>query len=78
MSLKGQHRILEIVKQLGADRYINLSGGVGLYDFDYFRDNGIELKILNPYVGNSISILERIKFECISKISEEIIENSLS
>ena len=76
--LKGQHRILEIVKALGADKYINLSGGIDLYDFDYFRENGIGLEILKPFLGDKRSILERIKFESISMITKEIIENSRS
>ena len=77
-ALRGQHRILEIVKSLEATRYINLSGGIDLYDFDYFRENNIELKILKPYIGDKKSILERIKFENISNIAKEIFENSLN
>jgi hypothetical protein len=41
--LKGKYRVMEIVKQLGGDTYINPIGGVELYDKQEFTDNGIAL-----------------------------------
>ena len=46
--LKGQDRILDICKHLGADIYVNPPGGRELYDKDNFRQAGIELVFLQP------------------------------
>lgn len=61
--LKGQDRILYIVTHLGGSTYVNLSGGKHLYNEYDFAENGIELKILDPYVGPQLSFLERILLE---------------
>lgn len=42
-SLKGQDKILEICKKLGADVYYNPIGGTELYDKEQFRKVGMEL-----------------------------------
>jgi hypothetical protein len=39
-----QSRVIETVKKLDGDTYINPIGGVELYDFAYFGRNGIALK----------------------------------
>lgn len=59
-ALRGQHRILEIARQLGATHYVNAPGGTGLYDVDAFAEAGIQLRFLTPYPGPSCSILSRI------------------
>jgi hypothetical protein len=59
-ALRGQHRILEIARQLGATHYVNAPGGTGLYDDDAFAEAGIQLHFLAPYPGPSCSILSRI------------------
>jgi hypothetical protein len=46
--LKGQYRILEICKHLGADHYINPPGGRELYDHALFLKNNIALKFIKP------------------------------
>lgn len=71
-SLEGEDRILEILKLLNATQYINLSGGLDLYDFNVFRQNNIELKILTPFDGNRIGIMERLKVSPPSEIRLEI------
>lgn len=43
-------RMINIVKQLGGDRYINLPGGSALYSGEYFARRGVELKFLKPYL----------------------------
>src|SRR6476469_8611379 len=58
--LRGQHRILEIARQLGATHYVNAPGGTGLYNVDAFAEAGIQLHFLAPYLGPSCSILSRI------------------
>ena len=71
-SATGESKIIEIVKQLGGKRYLNLSGGKDLYEESNFSKNGIKLDILEPYVGLKTNILERIIFEDIQSITDEI------
>lgn len=39
-----QDRVIKTAKKLGGETYINFIGGVSLYDFDLFRENGLTLK----------------------------------
>jgi hypothetical protein len=59
-SFRGQERILEITRRVGAHRYLNAPGGRGLYDPKVFADCGIELAFLPEYSGPTYSILSRI------------------
>ena len=45
-SLKGQDKVIEICKSLGAKEYYNAIGGVELYSAENFNSYGIELKFL--------------------------------
>lgn len=45
-TLKGQDKILEICRKLDAKTYINLPGGVSLYDKNLFQKHDIELKFI--------------------------------
>lgn len=45
-TLKGEQRIIEICKRVGADCYINAIGGTQLYDWLNFDHEGIDLKFL--------------------------------
>ena len=58
--LKGESRIIEICKNIGANTYINLPGGKNLYNYSSFSEEGIELKFLdslnNHYNYDSIII----------------------
>jgi hypothetical protein len=45
--LKGQDKIIEICKILGAKNYINAIGGVELYDKERFLTSSIELNFIN-------------------------------
>ncbi len=47
-NFKGQDRILDLCKRLGADTYINAVGGQELYSYAVFRENGFELQFINP------------------------------
>ena len=47
-SLRGQDKILAICQELGAEHYINLPGGVELYDRHFFDSKGIELTFIQP------------------------------
>lgn len=57
---RGQDRILEIARRLGATRYVNASGGRELYDPTAFENAGIQLRFLGDYQGPTISILQRM------------------
>jgi hypothetical protein len=69
---RGQHRILEIARQLGATDYVNTPGGTGLYNVDDFAEAGIKLHFLAPYPGPSSSILSRIIGEDREALAHEI------
>ena len=59
-SFRGQDRILEIARRLGATRYVNAPGGRELYDAETFAAAGIELAFLEPWAGAGGSILQRL------------------
>lgn len=83
-SLKGQDKVLDICRILGAKRYVNAIGGMGLYDAEAFRENGIELCFLktgntkykqfgNDFVPN-LSIIDVLMFnsgDAVRKILQE-------
>ena len=58
--LRGENRIIEIVRHCGANHYLNAPGGRGLYDPARFTDAGIELAFLPEYDGPKESILHRL------------------
>ena len=74
-ALKGQDRVLAICEHFKASEYINAPGGKELYDPEAFKKRGIELKILKPYEGNTLSILERLSFENVDEVRKEIQAN---
>jgi WbqC-like protein family len=71
-SLRGQDRILEIARRLGARRYVNAPGGRDLYDPASFADAGIDLCFLPEYQGPSVSILERMIDEDHDQLANDI------
>jgi hypothetical protein len=70
--LKGQDRILEICKHVGAKEYFNASGGRALYDPKAFERRGLTLKFFSDYRGHFGSILERLILEPAHQIRTEI------
>lgn len=54
---RGQDRIIEIVKRCGGRTYVNAPGGVGLYDAEAFRREGMALEFLPPFSGSPHSVL---------------------
>lgn len=74
-NLRGQDRIIAIVKEMGAKEYINLSGGRELYSRDSFSREGLTLKFLSNYSGQFESMLERILLQNPEIVKAEIIEN---
>jgi hypothetical protein len=45
-SLKGEYKVIEICKALGATNYLNPIGGVGLYKREQFEKAGIQLNFI--------------------------------
>ena len=70
--LKGQDRIIEVVKRVGGTRYINLHGGSGLYEPAAFAAANIDLYVLSDFVGGNASMLQRLLTEPLSSIRQEI------
>ena len=79
---KGQDKILEICKILGADTYYNAIGGKKLYSADVFKENGIQLYFLktgdilyhqftNEFIPN-LSILDVMMFNSTESISKQL------
>ena len=62
--LRGEDRILEIVRTIGGTSYLNLPGGKSLYSDDNFKKSNIELNFLEPnlkldgVIENSFSIID--------------------
>ena len=48
--LRGQEKILAICKELGATHYINMPGGMELYDRNAFARNGLQLSFIQPHL----------------------------
>jgi hypothetical protein len=71
-SFRGQDRIIEIARRLGARQYVNAPGGRHLYDRDTFARAGIELRFLSDYPGPSASILARILAEAPHDLAKDI------
>src|SRR5262249_20581654 len=71
-SMHGERRILEIVRQLGAARYVNAPGGRKLYNADAFAEAGIDLRFLDPYPGPLSSIIVRMIDEDRDKLANDI------
>ena len=77
-SLKGQDRVIAIVKELGGDRYVNPIGGQDLYSPAELALNNIDLRFLNcksePYKQLSnefvpnLSIIDVLMFNSIEQI----------
>ena len=79
-SLKKQYSIFDECRTLGCNEYINSIGGMELYDFEEFRENGIELAFLKPdditypqfggeFVPN-LSIIDVMMFNSVPEIQD--------
>lgn len=75
---RGQDRIIEIARRLGASRYVNASGGRELYDAEAFEDAGITLHFLNDYHGPNASILQRILTDDRGELARDIRNSSVA
>jgi hypothetical protein len=72
---RGQDRIIEIGRRLGARRYINAPGGRNLYDPAPFADAGIELQFLPEYRGPKVSVLTRMLCNSRDDLALDILQS---
>lgn len=57
---RGQDRIINLCKKVGADEYLNLPGGVDLYDKNVFLESGLKLSFIDTNHHKRASIIETI------------------
>ena len=85
--LRGEERIIDICRGNNCNEYINLSGGVNLYNVDRFSHNFIELRFLHskeveysqfdhPFVPG-LSIIDVLMFCSVEQISSLLNEYDL-
>ena len=85
--LKGQEKVLEICRILGADTYLNAIGGKELYSGDEFKRHGITLYFLktgdiwyeqfgHPFQGN-LSIIDVMMFNPVERVREMLTQYDL-
>lgn len=85
--LKGQDKVIEICKVLGADEYYNAIGGKELYfytDFaaqglklSFFKTGKVEYKQFNNEFVSNLSIIDVMMFNSIEEIKEMLVEYKL-
>lgn len=67
-SLRGEDRIIEICKRLGAKKYINSIGGMALYDSNRFLAAGAELRFINTTCQPSVGPTGAIHYSIIDTL----------
>lgn len=82
--LTGQDRVIDIVKILGGNAYINPISGFELYRYDVFKNANIDLRFLQKkvyyynhksYLISDFSIIDLIMYESIEDIHEFLRSN---
>lgn len=83
----GVEKLIAICKSNNADTYINLPGGMSLYNKETFADQGIELKFIQPVISEykqfsdgfvpGLSIIDVMMFNHPERILEMTSEYSL-
>ena len=86
-TLKKQYGIFDECRVLGGNEYINAIGGMELYDFEEFRENGIELtflksdNIIYPQFGGefvpNLSIIDVMMFNSVPEIQDMLNQYTL-
>jgi hypothetical protein len=77
-NLKGENRIIDICKNIGATTYINLSGGIDLYNKNNFMNENIDIHFIKmqnlsyPQFGNDfvsdLSIIDVLMFNSTADV----------
>jgi len=78
-ALKGQEKVLSIVKALGADTYVNLHGGIDLYEKEMFKKDGVDLTFTIPELAAypqfseefipNLSIIDVMMFNSVDEVN---------
>jgi hypothetical protein len=71
-ALKGQERVIAIVRALGGTHYVNAPGGRGLYEPESFAKVGLALSFLDAYGGPHAYLLPSLASQPIAAIAEDI------
>lgn len=71
-SLRGQARIVDIVRALGGRSYINAPGGRSLYDTRQFEAVGLRLEFLMPYSGQFFHIIQPLMTGNVIALADDI------
>lgn len=74
--LRGEGRVIEIVRQLGGSVYVNAPGGRQLYNPDTFARTGIALRFLTDYSGPHWSVLWRLALHDHVELRTELLQAS--
>jgi hypothetical protein len=70
--LRGQERVLAIIKALHGTRYLNLPGGRALYEPSAFGAAAVELCFLPEYVGPYSSMLYALMTQDLAQIRTDV------
>ena len=83
-TLRGQDKVLEICRLLGATEYFNAIGGQDLYSYEVFRKQGMQLKFVKPQTKEykqfnnefqaNLSIIDVMMFNSQDEIKEMLSE----
>jgi hypothetical protein len=76
-ALRGQQRVLAVLRLRGATHYLNSPGGRHLYDSATFEQAGIELEFLSDYRGKYFHLLPALVTVDPRRIREDIAASSL-
>jgi len=75
-AVRGQARILAIVKTLGGRRYVNAPGGRKLYEQRAFEASGMQLGFLAPYMGPFNHMLPTLLDVSPSDVGRNVLETT--
>lgn len=85
--LKGQDKVIEICKIMGADEYYNSIGGQSLYSYSDFEKHGVKLRYLKTNISKykqfndefvpGLSIIDIMMFNSVSDIKNKLEEYEL-
>ena len=81
-NLKSQEKIISICKKLKAENYINLPGGINLYERERFNKEGLKLNFIKPELNeyqqynnkftSNLSIIDVIMFNSVGDVKNRL------
>lgn len=75
-TLKGQERVLAVVRAVGGRHYVNLSGGRSLYDPRRFNEQNVTLAFLSAYDGPCRHLLPALLEQEPEAIREDVVRTT--